>query len=297
MLKPRVAWTIRSGAVVESFWKRQRRRLLKPALNKLNRWTYARYGDTRVYFKKHLDGGGNSFGQDFIPFLELRRMPRQRRVFEWCAGPGFIGFSLLANGLAEILCLADVNPEAVEACRRTIAENGLADRISVYRSDNLRDIPASERWDLVVSNPPHFTDDWIGDLRSYDAGWHLHREFFANIGRFLNPGGVVVLQENNRGSTAETFSPMIEANNLVMTFAAECRVQRALYDRFYYIGVMRRGDPAPAWATDSDEVSVLSSAAIPGTGMVLSAATSRGSRPGQELPRTAQEEKTGSSAQ
>ena len=151
---------------MESFWKRQRRRLVKPALNKLNGWAYARYGDTRVHFKKHLDGGGNTFGQDFIPFLEQRRMPRQRRVFEWCAGPGFIGFSLLASGLAETLCLADVNPEAVEACRRTIAESGLKERVCVYQSDNLTDIPTSERWDLVVSNPPHFADDWIGDLRS-----------------------------------------------------------------------------------------------------------------------------------
>lgn len=240
---------------MESFWKRQRRRLLKPAFNKFNGWKHASYGNTRVHFKKHLDGGGNTFGQDFIPFLDLRRMPRQQRVFEWCAGPGFIGFSLLAHGLAETLCLADVNREAVEACRRTIAESGLADRVSVYQSDNLRDIPRSERWDLVVSNPPHFADDWIGDLRSHDAQWHLHREFFADIGNFLKPGGVVVLQENNRGSTAETFRPMVEASNLVMTFAAECRAQRTSYDRLYYIGVMRRGDPAPAWASDGDQVS------------------------------------------
>jgi len=258
---------------VESFWKRQRRRLVKPALNKLNRWAYARYGDTRVHFKRHLDGGGNTFGQDFIPFLELRRMPRQRRVFEWCAGPGFIGFSLLASGLAETLCLADVNPEAVEACRRTIAESGLKERVSVYRSDNLRDIPPSERWDLVVSNPPHFADDWIGDLRSYDAGWRLHRGFFADVGRYLNPGGVVVLQENNRGSTAETFRPMIEASNLVMTFADECRAQRTSYDRLYYIGIMRRGDPAPAWATDSDQARARSIGARSPTGKTVIAAT------------------------
>jgi|SRR6516225_3842665 len=61
----------------------------------------------------------------------------------------------------------------------------------------------------MVSNPPHFTDDWIGDLRSYDAGRHHRREFFANISRLLNRGGVV-LQKNNRGSTAETFSPMMK---------------------------------------------------------------------------------------
>jgi len=245
----------RRGGIVESFWKRQRRRFIKPAFNRFNGWRCTSYGTTRVHFKKHLDGGGNTFGQDYIPFLRLRRMPPQRRVFEWCSGPGFIGFSLLANGLADTLCLADVNPEAVEACRRTIAENNLTGRVSVYHSDNLRDIPVSERWDLVVGNPPHFADDFIDDLRSYDADWHLHRQFFADIGRFLKPGGVVVLQENNCGSTAETFRPMLEAADLMMTFAAECRAQRTSYHRFYYIGAVRRGDTPPAWAIDSDQTS------------------------------------------
>jgi methylase of polypeptide subunit release factors len=234
---------------MESSWKRLRRNYFKPLSNRLHRWKSTSFGGIRVQFKKHLDGGGSSFGQDLITFLQLRGMPQQQRVFEWCAGPGFIGFSLLGHGLAKTLCLADINPEAVEACRRTIADNGLTDRVSVYRSDGLKDIPAAERWDLVVSNPPHFIDDWIGDLRSYDDGWHLHREFFASIARFLNPGGIIVLQENNRGSTAEMFRPMIEQSGLAMVFVAECRPQRTLHDRFYYIGVMRRGDTPPAWAT------------------------------------------------
>lgn len=232
---------------MEGYWKRQRRRYLKPLARRFERWRNVRYGDIRVQYKKHLDGGGRTFGQDLIAFLELRRMPPQRRVFEWCAGPGFIGFSLLARGLAETLCLADVNPAAVEACRRTIAANDLAARVALYRSDGLADIPETERWDLVVANPPHFVDDWIGDLWSYDDGWHLHRAFFAAVGRFLKADGVIVLQENNRGSTAETFRPMIEAAGLAVVFVAECRPQRTLYDRFYYLGIMRRGDIPPPW--------------------------------------------------
>jgi len=233
---------------VERFWKRQSRLYLKPWLNRFNGWKQIDCAGIKVDFKKHLDGGGADFGQDFIPFLKLRQMPRQRRVFEWCAGPGFIGFSLLAHGLAETLCLADVNAEAVAACRRTIRDNGLADRVAVYRSDNLNGIPAAEKWDLVVANPPHMADDFIDDLRTYDDEWHVHRGFFAAVGRFLQPGGVIVLQENNRGSTAETFAPMIEASGLQTIFVSECRPQRTSYDRFYFLGVMRRGDTAPQWA-------------------------------------------------
>jgi tRNA1(Val) A37 N6-methylase TrmN6 len=178
-------------ASAEGFWKRQRRLYIKPWFNTFNAWKHISYGSTKVYFKKHLDGGGNDFGQDFIPFLTLRQMPRQRRVFEWCAGPGFIGFSLLAHGFAETLCLADINPQAVEACHRTVRDNQLADRVSVYLSDNLTDIPASEEWDLVVGNPPHMPDDYIGDLRTHDEEWHIHRNFFGAVERFLNLAGLL----------------------------------------------------------------------------------------------------------
>ncbi len=235
------------GGTARKFWKRQRVRHIDPWLNKFNSWKQVTYGSVRVHFKEHLDGGGTSFGQNIISFLASRQMPRQQRVFEWCAGPGFIGFSLLAHGLAETLCLADVNPEAVEACQRTITENGLAERVSAYHSDNLKDIPDTEKWDLVVSNPPHF-DDRFGDLRGQDDDWHLHRDFFTAVGRFLKPGGVIVLQENNRGSTAEMFRPMIEASGLKIVFVVDGKPQRTPRDWFYYIGVMRRSDPAPAWA-------------------------------------------------
>ena len=80
---------------MESSWKRLRRNYIKPLSNRFNRWKSASYGDIRVHFKKHLDGGGRTFGQDLVTFLELHGMPQQQRVFEWCAGPGFIGFSLL----------------------------------------------------------------------------------------------------------------------------------------------------------------------------------------------------------
>ena len=82
----------------------------------------------------------------------------RRACFSGARGPGFIGFALLGYGFCDTLCLADINPEAVDACRRTVIQNRLAERVAVYHSDNLDGIPASEQWDLVVGNPPHFVD-------------------------------------------------------------------------------------------------------------------------------------------
>jgi 16S rRNA G966 N2-methylase RsmD len=232
-----------------------RRRYIKPwgdpikrVLRPVRPWRKTNLGGIQVHYRNHLHGGGREFGQWFIPFFQARGMPKQARVFEWCAGPGFIGFSLLGHGLAETLCLADINIEAVVACRRTIADNGLADGVSVYHSDNLASIPASEQWDLVVSNPPHFVDMYQGDIRAYDPDWRIHGGFFTAIGRHLKPGGVIVLQEQNAGSTVDTFRPMIAAAGLKVVFAYGCEPERTQTSRLYFLGVMRAGDTPPAWA-------------------------------------------------
>src|SRR5262245_48283312 len=118
-------------------------------------WLKKNIGGIDISYLPHLDGGGGGFGQKFIPFLKNRNMPTQESVFEWCCGPGFIGFSLLGNCLCETLCLADINGEAIEACANTLRDNDLGGRVSTYISDNLKSIPYTEKWDLVVANPPH----------------------------------------------------------------------------------------------------------------------------------------------
>jgi hypothetical protein len=59
---------------------------------------------------------------------------------------------------------------------------------------------------------------------------------------------MIVLLENNRGSTAETFRSMIEAAGLCIVFARGCEGRRTPYTRTYYLGIARRGDTVPDWA-------------------------------------------------
>ena len=71
-----------------------------------------RYGDISVNYKSYLDGGGRYYGKEFISVVKdtLGKVPR---ICEFGAGSGFIGFSLLAHGLCESLCLIDINPESI----------------------------------------------------------------------------------------------------------------------------------------------------------------------------------------
>ncbi len=195
---------------------------------------YVEFNGIKVYYTKELDGGGASFGQDYIDFIGAN-FPRQQRIFEWCSGPAFIGFSLLAHGLCNTLCLADVNPLAVQACLKTIRVNKLENKVTVYLSDNLKDIPSSERWDLVVANPPHFksicTKKVSSEIIYLDKDWALHRGFYKNVGKFLNEDGSLVIQENTLRSSIESFREMIESNGFSVVDTPICNLD----SRYYYI--------------------------------------------------------------
>jgi spermidine synthase len=173
------------------------------------------YGDIRVSYDANLDGGGMTFGQLYVDYL-TNRLGKVGHAFEYCAGPGFIGFSLLAHGVCDRLTLADINPDAVAACQRTIENNGLQDRVRVYLSDGLDDIPQSERWDLVVSNPPHWcgTEPWQKDLRLVDPDFIVHKKLYRDVAKHLTPGGKVIIQENGLATRSTDFDDMIREHGL-----------------------------------------------------------------------------------
>ena len=176
-----------------------------------------RFKNTEVCYQPDLDGGGTTFGQEYLSVIK-EKIGKVDHIFEFCAGPGFIGFSLLANGLCDKLTLADINPEAVKACQETVKRNNLASKVSVYQSDCLDQIPASEKWNLVVGNPPHWRTDseevYRRDIRKFDPDLRIHKRFYEDIKKFLKPDGTVLLQENGLATRKEDFIPMIEENGL-----------------------------------------------------------------------------------
>ncbi len=173
-----------------------------------------RFKNIVVNYLPVLDGGGARFGQQYLKAV-TDRIGVVEHAFEFCAGPGFIGFSLLAHGLCQRLTLADINPVAVRAAETTVRENGLGDRVRVYHSDCLDGIPASEKWDLIVSNPPHVPGDDAGykkDIRLVDPGMNIHERFYRDVGKFMNPGAHILMQEHSYSAPASLFEPMLAAN-------------------------------------------------------------------------------------
>ena len=76
------------------------------------------------------------------------------------------------------------------------------------------DVPKTEKWDLIVSNPPHFSVDAGQGILSNDEDWKLHKHFYEQVHQFLTPTGIILFQENYLGSTENDFKPMLPKEHL-----------------------------------------------------------------------------------
>lgn len=172
------------------------------------------YKNIEVRYSFFLNGGGILFAHEFVRIIS-QKIGKVEHIFEYCAGPGFIGFSLLANNLCDRLTLADVNPRAIEAIKETIKNNNLQDKVTVYQSDCLDSIPESEQWDLVVGNPPwYLCSKDKKDIMVCDPGSRVHEKFFQGINKFLKPNGSILFIEGGEYTNVVCFKDMLENNGL-----------------------------------------------------------------------------------
>lgn len=219
-------------------------RVKNDRINNNKQWHTTKFGNITVYYVSALNGGGMTYGQDFIPLVR-KMFGKVNRICEFCSGPGFIGFSLLANDLCNSLCLVDINPMAIKACKKTIKENNLAQKVTTYVSDVFKNVPKTEKWDLIVCNPPHFDREFLDyskDIIGVDPKWKFHQEFYKSVKQYLTKDGVIIFVENMAGSEPKIWKPMITKAGLTYKETIFYnpsllqRVSRSLQELYYAYG-------------------------------------------------------------
>ena len=196
-----------------------------------------------------MEGGGTWFGQDYLTVIPERYQSRRfQKCFEWCSGPGFIGFALLAHGICDQLCLLDKFEPAIERARQTVQNHTWCqDRVTTYTGSTLDSLPSTELFDLVVANPPH----WLGcpgdenyQRIAVDPDWQAHRVFYQQIAQHLLPNGVILMQENLAGSMggAAEFADMIQAGGLEIrdSWHSSQFFDRDSATQIYYIEIAKK---------------------------------------------------------
>ena len=151
-----------------------------------------------VSSKPELNGGGKILAPIFYKLLQGQKV---HTLYEWCAGPSWIGLWLLHKGICEELVVSDINPEAIKCVRKTAENNSYP--VRAYVSDNMKDIPSWEKFDIVVANPPNYVNIQTShpsgylreDLRPSDIDWKIHRDFYENIGSYLKENSRMYISE------------------------------------------------------------------------------------------------------
>ena len=108
-------------------------------------------------------------------------------ILDLGCGFGIVGAVAARLAPAARVTLTDVNVDAIDSSRRTIAENGLAGRSEVIASDIAAAIP-DRTIDLVLTNPPFHTGKATDLL--------VAAQFVRDAARVLKPGGRLMLVAN-----------------------------------------------------------------------------------------------------
>ena len=161
-------------------------------MNKYEEWLKS------IEFTPDLNGCGPILAPIFKKALSGKKF---NTAFEWCAGPAWIGMWLLENNICESLVTGDINEKTIDFVNKSSKKHNY--NVRTYHSDNLKSIPKQEKFDLVVSNPPNYCNIQRShtygymrdDLRPSDIDWKIHKDFYKNIGEYLNDDAVMFISE------------------------------------------------------------------------------------------------------
>ena len=142
---------------------------------------------------------------------------RTERVLDLCTGNGSLA-CLAAMVYPEVRVVgADISPDALEVARINVEKHGLQQRVMLAQSDGLAAL--SDRWDLVLCNPPYVNADSMAKLPAEYlaepelalAGGHdgmdFVRQLLKDLPQRLNPEGVLVLEIGNEKPFFEAAFP------------------------------------------------------------------------------------------
>ncbi|WP_163777680.1 peptide chain release factor N(5)-glutamine methyltransferase [Myxococcus vastator] len=138
----------------------------------------------------------------------LRLLPKDApgRALDVCTGSGCIAISLAAERPQATVIATDLSPDACALARENAQALGVADRVTVLQGDLFAPVPAGERFQVVVSNPPYIASEEIAGLSAEvrrepklaldggPDGLVAVRRVVTGARQWLEPGGLLAME-------------------------------------------------------------------------------------------------------
>lgn len=163
---------------------------------------------------------GELIGNHFAPWLAYE----PARIMDLCTGSGCIAIALAREFPEAEVDAIDLSDEALEVTQINIDMYGLEQQVIPIASDLFNALPAGDRYDLIVSNPPYVDAEDLYDmpeefshepelaLAAGHDGLDLAKRILANAGEFLNEHGLLVVEVGNSCVQLQAQYPQIPFN-------------------------------------------------------------------------------------
>ena len=159
--------------------------------------------------------------QDLSPWIEYPELIES--AADICTGSGCLGI-LLANSFPNAaIDVIDISPDAIDVCNINIQNYGLQHQINAIQSDMFSAL-AGKTYDLIISNPPYVDAPSMATLPkeyqnepqlalgSGDAGLDHTHTLLKEAGKFLNDGGLLIVEIGHNRDALESAYPTISFN-------------------------------------------------------------------------------------
>ncbi len=140
--------------------------------------------------------------QGFEPWLQL---DGQLRILDLCTGSACIAIACAHHLPEAMVDASDISPSALDVARVNVERHQLQDRVNLYRSDVFDDLP-TERYDLIVSNPPYVSQEEMAGLpdeygyepalglEAGEDGMDIVARILCTAENYLKPGGIIIIE-------------------------------------------------------------------------------------------------------
>lgn len=151
---------------------------------------------------------------DFFGLLEGHDSPR---ILDLCTGGGCIAIACAHANVTSLVDASDLSADALALARENVLLHQLQDRVNLLQGSLFE--PVSERYSLIVSNPPYvdqadidampaeFDHEPLMGLAAGDDGLDLVRIMLQEAADYLEPGGHLVVEVGNSGAALEEAYP------------------------------------------------------------------------------------------